>query len=229
MAQGRAALSPLSALGGFVFPPVPLKGAIMGISIRTTLTCPSHIGNFTSFSSSRPEMCPAREGKLKNAGSVVVLHFSARQICQRLGMPAMCCATCSSFKRLCPLNVPPAEHHLEVKLRGWLSSGGPGQEEVSHSFMAGNARPSPLPRPDFPKEAKVWCLRAEKQNCLCHGNQMKNNYFLLFSHVALKDSILSNHPAACKFKWWREEQEGDVWRILGIVKERVWVEGLKEA
>lgn len=118
VAQGRAALSPLSALSGFVFPPVPLKGAVMGISMRTRLTCPSHTWHFTSFSSTRPEMCPAREGKLRSAGSVVVLHFSACQICQRLGMPAMCWATCSSLKRLRPLNVPPAEHHLEVKLIG---------------------------------------------------------------------------------------------------------------
>lgn len=62
VSQGRTAFSPVSAVGGFVFPTVPLKGAVMGISIRTRLTFPSYRWNFTSFSSTRPENCPAREG-----------------------------------------------------------------------------------------------------------------------------------------------------------------------
>lgn len=56
VSQGRTALSPLSAVGGFAFPIVPLKEAVMGISIRTRLTCPAYTWNFTSFSFTRPEV-----------------------------------------------------------------------------------------------------------------------------------------------------------------------------
>lgn len=60
VSQGRTALSPLSAVGGFAFPIVPLKEAVMGISIRTRLTCPAYTWNITSPS---PGQRTVQQGK----------------------------------------------------------------------------------------------------------------------------------------------------------------------
>lgn len=100
------------------------------------------------------EMSSKGRGKLRSAGSIIILHPSASHMCQSLGLPVGCWAMRSSLKRLCLLNASqamhlPSEHYMEVK-HGGFSLGAWGRRK--QAIPPQLEMPGPLLwKTDFPR------------------------------------------------------------------------------
>lgn len=208
---------PCLVLDSFAFPIVPLQGTTTVISIKTRFTWDMTFHFFLIHQARR--MSSQGRDKLRSASSIIAPHPSASHICQRLR---------AASHLLSPVQQPqkavPAKHTPSLPLAiwtphggkaWWLFSGALGQKEVSLFFHNPKCQALASSKTRFPWRQRPGVSEPRSKNYLwCHGNQTKNNSSLsLFlpqqkaNGVALKDSTLSNHPAAGKSEWWGEEHE----------------------